>query len=350
MPFKVAPRDFGDKPDKAWMNHFHPDQNGRIVRTTLENGYRAYAPELVCVMTKWNNLHGGKCPHESSRNYPVRWGCGPWGDESPAAVTALASPTRKIKLAPGHWHESDIGTEPSWWSPSAAHKTRKMREELVARPADLLLLKDQKEARKSSVKTMRFARKPGTSTSRVGRDDPVEDGRDIAAAGDALPSDDRWQSTERKVDGVLLVTAEEKEIAELQRRGLLKGSEQLTLDSIAHDNEPAYSVRIVSKRQRGGKGKRKAMPVVYVIDDPDAGEREVEAAVEASVLEVAAVEAGIDVLEADGHLEVDMPECGCWGDFLADMQAEGWVPVVEDDLVSVAESWAVVEDDASPPS
>ncbi|KAK3312714.1 hypothetical protein B0H66DRAFT_568763, partial [Apodospora peruviana] len=325
----MAPRDTStnDKKTSSWkMGQDQPNPNGVIIRSTLENGYNAYTPSLVCIMTLTkNSVRGCMCAHRANAR-PDVWGCtSAWnrGASSPSARYALASPARHIRLAPSSSFLN--GTTPSWWYPVAAHKKRKMREELVARPA----ADDAKKKRlPAAALRMRFARKQGT----MGRDDPVEDGRDIAAGGDSLPSD-RWQqapSAQRTAEGLLLVSTEEKDVSELRKRGVMREEmEPFTLDSIVHE-EPSYSVRIIWKKRKRGKGKGKSL-FVGDADTTANEEKEGEEAVEEGKIE-AALDTDSLTSEAVSKLEIDMPESArSCGDILANMEAEGWVPVSDED-------------------
>ena len=159
------------------------------------------------------------------------------------------------------------------------------------------------------------------------RDDPVENGRDLATTKDLLPSDG-WRARgvhdgTRDGTGVSVVSREEKEMMDLSW-ALNAADGVLSLSSIAHD-EPIYSVRVVSKRRR--KGRATTSSDREVIDTP--GNSHPAAAL-------------------DERDQIEDSKSVCWGEVFEELEAQGWVPVAgwvgegeEDELASIAESWVM---------
>lgn len=398
------------------MSHFRPDSNGRIVRVFLhDNKYLAYTPELLCRITKWHNLHGGACQHWRPDPSYSKWPCSyccyyTHDDKSPAIKSALGKDSRKIAMVPGpgqrHRNLFDLpwcmrtGTsERSWNCPIApGRKVRETRNEDII-PKKIFSLEKKGGPKK---KQSYVAARPDSSSDlkfkfvnpRAGKDDPLKDGKDIAFAPDmVLPSDGlylgvgnaRYQSSD---GSVRLGTAEEKELADLRKKGLLKDfgeqdKEGVTLEALAEQDErPVYTLRLVpSKKRRGGKGitnntshKAASQPTqgqetaVKTGPDTECGVENIDTKTStpplgeeeekedegeegtASPRPDSPVPAEEELLSPEA-IEA-MPD-HCWADFLADIEAEGWVPVPlavevdgdkDDDLTSVAESWVVMQD------
>ena len=159
------------------------------------------------------------------------------------------------------------------------------------------------------------------------RDDPVENGRELAMTKDLLPSDG-WRARgvhggTRDGTGVSVVSREDKEMMDLSW-ALNAADGILSLGSIAHD-EPIYSVRVVSKRRR--KGRAMTASNREVIDthgnsSPAAALHEPE--------------------------QIEDSRSVCWEGVFEELEAQGWVPVAgwvgegeEDELASIAESWVM---------
>lgn len=159
-------------------------------------------------------------------------------------------------------------------------------------------------------------------------DDPVLDGRDLA----------EWDGVGRLLEGnvnagrnvKVSADAEEKELADLRRAGLLYDDDreqnvELGLGDVVRER-PVYTVRHVA-----GKGaKEKGVPDRHGAElavDVEEGEEGEEAAQE--------------VDEETGMLFVPESEFESWAEFA---ETNGFEVVMVDDLVSNAESWVEVDE------
>ncbi|KAB5578832.1 hypothetical protein GE09DRAFT_562042 [Coniochaeta sp. 2T2.1] len=277
---------------KAWMRH-DKTQNGYIVRMTLDNGYKAYRPEFTCCLHignryawRTNNKCGMYCEHRSWNRY---------GGKS---------------LSPG---------DPKPYSPEAENMAYRRIELRENAPVDMDEWAEEKRKRLSA----RYVpAEPGSPPKRpralpMVSSDPIEEGRDMAADERMpLPSDKSAQF--HTGVRVLSPDSEEKELEELRRRGLLydeaePSAEDLRLGDIWHD-EPAYSIRPVTKKRRKVKGK--------------------------SAAPIDAIAEGMD--EEMGDFFVPEEAFESWAEFAKE---SGFEFVLLDDLVSNAESWVELEDE-----
>ncbi|KAM7203615.1 hypothetical protein V8F20_003910 [Naviculisporaceae sp. PSN 640] len=347
---------------KAWMSHFSPSSNGRIIRIRLyDNNYLAYHPELLCRLTEWHNLYGGACQHGMSDARYARWPCANCRyivtqNSDRALKQALDNSNRKIAMVPGPlWNDSNE-TQRTWMWPVASKigypksKLGRKEEEGEGVPIQRRSLKEYRRKRIIPGKTsgnkdinhLRFAHH-----DLPGKDDPVGSGRDLAFSSDVLPSDSTWQRTVSTGSGVTLVTAEEKELADLRKQGLLKRNasfeEAVTLNSVVRDDQPIYTLKLVRKRgKKGGKGK-----AATSAHQPASDSSEEQAS--SKTIGIADNKSDDNEAQSTELLSKEaldaMPE-HCWADFLADMEGEGWVPVLDEDLASVAESWVMMESES----
>jgi hypothetical protein len=156
------------------------------------------------------------------------------------------------------------------------------------------------------------------------RDDPVLDGRDLA----------EWDGVGRREEGKVNVgrsikvsgDAEEKELADLRRAGLLYGNDEvqnveLGLGDIVRAR-PVYTVRHVAGRRAKEKGVPDRRGVLLAVREEE-GE-----------------EAGQEVGEETDMLFVPESEFESWAEFA---EENGFDVVMVDDLVSNAESWVEVD-------
>jgi hypothetical protein len=147
-------------------------------------------------------------------------------------------------------------------------------------------------------------------------DDPVEDGCELADSDVPLPSD-RWRAPRADHDAGLdeLYAMEALYYDDAERE------HYLGLESIRHE-EPTYLIRVVADKRKGRKG-RNSSGAAYEVMPSD------------------------ERLEAECEVEDDEHVCTCWSEMLA---AEGWeLCATEDDMLSVAESWVIMEEDEKLP-
>ncbi|KAK4206833.1 hypothetical protein QBC37DRAFT_434367 [Rhypophila decipiens] len=346
---------------------------GRITRVRLDGtNYLTYSPELLCRLTEWHHLRGAACQHSRAQN-PWRWPCESCGaywvqDSKRTLQNTLQNPARRIALVP--WPKASYGSSGpedslereggvknkienlNWYSPVAAssssgHDKKKQLRRVRLKNGKSLLDVVQKNTsqRGKDPKGLRFAH------FMPGQDDPVEAGRDMAFSGEVLPSDGIWRVGDGSGAGVRLGTEEEKELADLRKQGVLKdvvdGEEGvLTMDSIVRGDEPAYRVRLVQRKKKGGKGKGRT---VAVQAEREGSEERAASDASCDVVADGVVAAARDddqTLELLPQEVIDAMPDYCWAGFFADLEAEGWVPVIEDDLASVAESWVVMESES----
>ncbi|KAM7191283.1 hypothetical protein V8F33_009019 [Rhypophila sp. PSN 637] len=361
---------------------------GRIIRVRLDGtNYLTYSPELLCRLTEWHHLRGGACQHGNRAETRWRWPCASCGhywvqDSKRTLQNTLQNPARKIALVP--WPKALYGPGPedslereggvrieNLYSPvvsSSGHEKKRMGKQDVEERFTHELLEGALKAIGEKKQLRRVKLKSGKSLLDVvkkksqgkdpkglrfahfmpGQDDPVEGGRDMAFSGEVLPSDGIWGVGEGSGTGVRLGTEEEKELADLRKQGVLKdvdGEEGvLTMDSIVRGDEPVYRVRLVQRKKKGGKGKGRTVAVQAEKEGSEERASDVSSDVVADGV-VAAREAD-QSLELLPQAVIDAMPDHCWAGFFADLEAEGWVPVIEDDLVSVAESWVVMESES----
>ncbi|KAH8905731.1 hypothetical protein BR93DRAFT_697909 [Coniochaeta sp. PMI_546] len=257
---------------KAWMRH-DKTKNGYIVRMQLDNGYKVYRPERTCCLHIGNVWASGRgaycdCPHHAWNRYR-------------AYHVATSEPSEKME-----------------------HRRIDIKDDL-----NQVTKQQPVPFRPSSPGSPRKSAKSRPSWA---PNDPIEEGRDLAADSRVpLPSDKVVFGLQHGVR-VLSPDSEEKELEDLRRRGLLydqfePSPEDLRLGDIVHE-EPAYRIRQVARR----KGKGKAAP-----------------------------EAGWDEETGDFFVPEDAFES--WAEFA---EQSGFEFVLLDDLVSNPESWVELEEEA----
>ncbi|KAK4449732.1 hypothetical protein QBC34DRAFT_82944 [Podospora aff. communis PSN243] len=319
MPTRTKPRSpRWKRPEPAAP----PEQNipGYIVRMRLVNGYWTYRPETVAGL----NLVG-----KAQK----------WCRAPPPLPPA---PHRKIDLKKDAWVWSGV----SWCESKKGRRSRFYQWTSCERAkgptveGDGCRIEDywtkipqsgdnveegQKE--KGAVRSRGVTPEREVPPVVRVRDDPVQSGRELAAAGDLLlPSDaSRGRVCHGGDRGVSVISREEKEMQDL-RRAIAASKEDVSLSEIVHD-EPNYSIRVMPLRRKkkgaaeGTKGE--VSDEFEVVDD--------------SVQSVLVVEDG---------------EHGSRDEIMQELEAQGWVPVdgwtegeVEDELASIAESWIMANDD-----
>ncbi|KAH8900181.1 hypothetical protein GQ53DRAFT_741140 [Thozetella sp. PMI_491] len=263
--------------EPAWMKHAKAEKNGYIFRTETEAGYRIYCADIVPYYFSGVDYSGLKANRRIQlsddfgyRSPPWRWNC--WNCYGPDGRTHKPRP-----------------------KPEKAKSTKKTPNSEPQEPRERTPVAEKPEP-------------PKSSSQPLVTDDPVEDGRSLATSDVPLPS---HTFHKRAARGVSLVpmTAEEREIEELYRTGMLYDSEtqaaEVNLASIDHE-QPTYAIRVVARR----KGKKRS------------GKQPVRVREEIPILPLA---------EA----------CDCWRELL---EAEGWELGPFDDDMSVAGSWVLMDD------
>ncbi|KAK0616709.1 hypothetical protein B0T14DRAFT_556147 [Immersiella caudata] len=268
--------------------------HGYIIRARLENGYWTYRP--------------GRMDHLTEP--PRRWRS-TFGLER----KDLSLPQRKIFLKERSWmYAPEMDGEEKKGENGEGKMKRKEKARMFRRAKKIkgesvlvgldrhgnFLYKKEEEERIAAAAL-------GREALPEVRDEPVENGVELAREKVQLPSDG-WRGARLGVDrGVSVISREEKEMEEL-RRAIRASEEELERVTEA----PAYSVRVVPLRKKGKRG-----------------------------IEMKDVEEDEPIEET---LVVEDVEEGSWDDLLAELEAQGWVPVDEDELASIAESWILAED------
>src|SRR3569833_111986 len=254
---------------------------GYIVRITLADGKRIYKPEFICNLSNW--------PHTSG------WSDGCWHH------LRLQRNPRNQKNGKYYWIDSHSCSNTARqialtrypagrWSPN-------LNQQMSLGANDISPTKKPVQRSKMSPRRAHVS------------DDPNDDGRDLARSEVGLPSDRRLN-----VDD----DSEQAQIAELYRRGILydttappsdiTGEAEFGLNDIQHD-EPIYTVRLAKRRARKSSPSRRAQ-------DPDRTEDEL----------------------------IFVPQ-ELWEQMSTISDMDGFELVMEDDLMSVAESWVDLDDE-----
>lgn len=312
-------------PTPRWMRHHTPSHppdrpdTGYIIRMRLTNGYWAYRPDRLADLAAQFDWH-----HPNSG--------GPWRD--------LTLPQRKIPLREGAYLWAGVGPARSGEAEGTkkGRMMRRLERTVMSRVRDggvkwgldaqgrwVLEMERDRRGRDAAWKEEEGDGKEREKEEVLLklRDDPVESGRELAAAGDVLPSD-AWRGGNRAMDrGVSVISRENKELDDL-RRAIAASEEDLSVGGIVHD-EPVYSVRVIPLRRKGWKG------------SPGAKGNNVDALDERELVQPAVV---IGENEGDS-----------WDELFQELEAQGWVPVEgwsegedEDELASIAESWIMAND------
>ncbi|KAK5662355.1 hypothetical protein OQA88_8265 [Cercophora sp. LCS_1] len=319
---------------------------GKIIRIILSNGYWAYRPILPVGAPPFQIPRPNPRPKQREQ---VTWSNprGEWrasiyyfGKTSNDSRNVAQLEHRRIGVSEGcnYWaydNSWDKNTPP----PTERHRKKlervKIRERhglpvgctrIVLPPTygDATGLEvGEKKVEEKEVGVVLNARP--RSATRL-RDDPVENGKELAAAGDELPSD-RWRlmdNVARPTDArVVVLSNEERELQDVINEIKIQDAvEDLSLDSIVHEH-PLYSIKVVPKR-RGRKNARevKGKDVESVGSEPEISFR-------------------VEGLKETDNID-DIP----WEGFLGELEAQGWVlmagdPEDQDDSVSIAESWVL---------
>ncbi|KAK0707636.1 hypothetical protein B0H67DRAFT_556301 [Lasiosphaeris hirsuta] len=331
----------------------HTPPSSYIVRMMLANGYWSYGPEeLWRLPGAWPHLYPRRGPGSPRDPWSGRRGAVDEGRVSlsylPKGQKRVAEEHRRIEVSDEVWAKESWDALWQWDDAPVPGHRRRLRRRLERSGCRVRwkevrnLEKEEDEEEEEEEEEEKRERVPvgaaPVATAPVTKspvklwDDPVEDGKELAAAAEVLlPSDKPYP---RNLGGVDVISREELEMADLWRQGVLSQAEEdLTLNSIVHD-EPTYAVKVIQRKKRGKRGRREDKT-------PD---------VRQSVSEPAT-----EITPSSGPTHDS--DCDCWKDMFRQLEAQGWVAVAgrldegredrsesEWELASTAGSWTVMEE------